>query len=265
MSTTRNNSTKKNRRPGNFAEQADPQPPRCEPLRHLGVGIDTARYQRRLAAGDTPQIAWGYCMTKLLRQVFGIWTSGTAFDPQHEAKESEKTETSGHKDQASMGQVVTEAPASLEPVSGEAGEPLSIHSAPKAPAQQASSESRRSIDYRAMRDRVTFDQVLGAIGQPVSDSSHHRGPCPLHEPESSSGRSFSVNLKRNLFRCFDSACRAQGNVLEFWMAYRQLPLYEAAEDLARTLRIELPTHEQPAPKTKKTKGKNPAGITPPSP
>ncbi|MEO8165227.1 MAG: CHC2 zinc finger domain-containing protein, partial [Betaproteobacteria bacterium] len=147
----------------------------------------------------------------------------------------------------------------------EAGEPLSIHSAPNAPAQQASSAARRSIDYQSLRTQVTFDQVLGAIGQPVSNSSQHRGPCPLHDRESAHGHSFSVNLKRNIFRCFDSGCRAQGNVLEFWMAYRQLPLYEAAEDLAQTLRLELPTNEQRAPTTHKTKGKKHAGITPPSP
>ena len=238
---------------------------KCASAENGGNPAVRALYLRRLAAGDTPQIAWGYCMTKLLRQVFGIWTTGTAFDPQHESKVQEKTETSGHKDQASEGQVVTEAPASMEPVSTEADEPSSVHSAQNAPTRQASSGSRRSIDYSALRDQVTFDQVLGAIGQPVSSASQHRGPCPLHEPESTNGRSFSVNLKRNIFRCFDSACRAQGNVLEFWMAYRQLPLYEAAEDLARTLRIDLPTNQRQAPKTKKTKVKKPAGITPPSP
>lgn len=106
--------------------------------------------------------------------------------------------------------------------------------------------------------------MLAATGHPVGSASQHRGPCPLHEPESTSGRSFSVNLKRNLFRCFDSACRAQGNVLEFWMAYRKLPLYEAAEDLARTLHIDLPTHQQQTPPTNKTKDRKLAGITPPS-
>ncbi len=221
-------------------------------------------YLRRLAAGDTPQVAWGYCMTKLLRQVFGVWTTGTPFDPEHESKKQKKTETSGHKEQSSVGKEVIEAPASLEPVSAEADQPSPAHSAPNAPTRQASSGSRRSIDYQAFRDQVTFDQVLAATGHPVGSASQHRGPCPLHEPESTSGRSFSVNLKRNIFRCFDSACRAQGNVLEFWMAYRKLPRYEAAEDLARTLHIDLPTNQQQTPPTNKTKDRKLAGITPPS-
>ena len=87
----------------------------------------------------------------------------------------------------------------------------------------------------------------------------------MHEPESTSGRSFSVNLKRNIFRCFDSACRAQGNVLEFWMAYRQLPLYEAAEDLARTLRIDLPTNQQQAPNNQQNKSQKNGGHHPAQP
>jgi hypothetical protein len=49
------------------------------------------------------------------------------------------------------------------------------------------------------------------------------------------------------------------------MAYRQLPLYEAAEDLARTIRIDLPTNKHNATNTKKRKAKTTAGITPPSP
>lgn len=236
---------------------------KCASAENGGNPAVRALYLRRLAAGDTPQVAWGYCMTKLLRQVFGVWTTGKPFDPHHETKAKEKTETSGHKEQMSESKVVTEAPASMEPVSAEADQRVPAHSASNGSPRQPLS-SGRSIDYQALRDQVTFDQVLAAIDQSPSSGSQHRGPCPLHEPESTSGRCFSVNLKRNIFRCFDSACLAQGNVLDFWMAYRKLPLHEAAEDLARTLQIDLPCNETPAPKTKKTKVQNKAGITPPS-
>lgn len=43
-------------------------------------------YLRRLEKGDCPQVACGYCMTKLLRQVYGVWKTNTQFDPQHDAK-----------------------------------------------------------------------------------------------------------------------------------------------------------------------------------
>ena len=252
-----------------------------------------AVYHRRLAAGDIPQVAWGYCMAKLLRQVFGVWTTDTEFDAQHESKspaqpenaDKKKTETSGHKDDSSTPEnrdrkVVTEVPASVEPVccdaervhrkvepvSAKPHQPAKSHSGQPAEPNQApsvASVSQRLIDYKTLRNQVTFDQVLNAIGQPVGSGSQHRGPCPLHDPDSTSGRSFSVNLKRNIFRCFDNSCRTQGNVLAFWMAYRKLPLHAAAEDLAKTLRIDLPTIPQQPPESRKKKTKKTAGITPP--
>ena len=203
-------------------------------------------YLRRLAAGDTPQVAWGYCMTKLLRQVYGIWTSGTEFDPQYEAKK--KARAAGPKEQCSMEKEVTAAPASLEPVepttrSAEAASPRSDHADRHAESGQVCDHTApdRRIDYRAVRERVTFAQVLthlklaGRLSGP-----QHRGPCPLHQPTSAKhARSFSVNLKRNVFRCFDSSCGRRGNVLDFWAAYHHLDLYQAARHLTATLGVEL--------------------------
>jgi transposase len=235
---------------------------KCASAENGGNPAVRALYLRRLAAGDTPQIAWGYCMTKLLRQVFGVWSSGQPFDPQREVKRQEtKTEASGLKDESSDGKEVTKAPASLEPVSA-ALDAESFNAADcHAPQDQEQAGIRRPpIDYAALREQASFARVLDHLGQPVS-GPEHRGPCPLHEPNAKQGRSFSVNLKRNVFRCFESCCRAQGNVLDFWSAYRQLPLYEAAIDLARTLRIDLPHLEPPttkhSTKTKKTGGHHP--------
>ena len=66
---------------------------KCASAANGGNPAVRALYARRLAAGDSPQVAWGYCMTKLLRQVFGIWTSGQPFDPQHESKSTSETQT----------------------------------------------------------------------------------------------------------------------------------------------------------------------------
>ncbi len=49
-----------------------------------------------------------------------------------------------------------------------------------------------------------------------------------------------MNLKRQVFRCFDPACGIQGNVLDLWKAYKKLDLYEAAADLAKTFGVPLP-------------------------
>ena len=229
---------------------------KCASAENGGNPAVRALYLRRLAAGDTPQIAWGYCMTKLLRQVFGVWSSGQPFNPQHQPQRQEiKTEASGLKDESSDGKEVTKAPACLEPVSAASHD---CH------APGISEQVRRgSMDYTALREQVSFARVLEHLGQHVN-GSQHRGPCPLHEPQAKRGHSFSVNLKRNAFRCFDSSCRAQGNVLDFWSAYRHLPLYEAAIDLAQTLRIQLPTQQHPSSNALHNQHKDNRGHHPPS-
>ena len=126
-------------------------------------------YVRRLAAGDTPQVAWGYCMTKLLRQIFGVWSSGTEFDPEHETKK--KTGAAGHKEPCSIEKQVTAAPASVEPVeqAAESAEAPSLrcsHSDRRAEAEQSTCHrpADQRIDFRALREQVTFEQVLTHLG-----------------------------------------------------------------------------------------------------
>ena len=113
-------------------------------------------------------------MTKLLRQVYGVWTSNTPFDPQHEVKKraaadvktpapespSEKAETSGpkletHKESACK--EVTEVSASLEPVASEpaASAPSEAHVAEEA--------GRQPIDFRVLLNLVPLQQVLQRI------------------------------------------------------------------------------------------------------
>lgn len=238
---------------------------KCASGKNGGNPAVCALYARRLAAGDTPQVAWGYCMNKLLRQVFGVWTTGQAFNPQHEGKNQQKQETSGLKDESGAleeptGKEVTEAPASLEPVSPKAVEPPS-HSAPT----NAPTQARRPIDYRALRQQISLQQVLERVSPVPIHNAQHRGPCPLHEPNATNGRNFSANLKRHVFRCFDSECQAKGNVLDFWKAYRRMDVYEAAEDLAKTFQIEIPYLDDNTPQSMNRKGEKTGGHHPPSP
>lgn len=65
-----------------------------------------------------------------------------------------------------------------------------------------------------------------------------RGPCSLHGQQPDRRRCFSVHLTKQIFRCFHQDCAAQGNVLDLWAAARQLPLYEAALDLANTFHLD---------------------------
>jgi transposase InsO family protein len=90
------------------------------------------------------------------------------------------------------------------------------------------------IDFAALRHRIGFEPVLEQLGFDralVGSGPQRRGPCPLHDTPDSTSRSFSVNLRKNLFCCFDPKCSARGNVLDFWMRLRSLPIADAARDL----------------------------------
>ena len=45
-----------------------------------------------------------------------------------------------------------------------------------------------------------------------------KGPCPLHAHNDNSKRdfTFSVNLDQNVFRCFQSSCAREGDVIDLW-------------------------------------------------
>ena len=243
---------------------------KCASAANGGNPAVRALYARRLAAGDSPQVAWGYCMTKLLRQVFGVWTSNTQFDPQFEARKrpalnsqpaapapsDAKAETPGprletHKESAC--DEVTEISASLEPVAAKA-EPE---------ARAAQPVVRQPIDFRLLCEQVPLQQVLERIGRVPVQGVQHRGPCPIHEPHSKSGRKFSANLKRQVFRCFEPACAVQGNVLDLWQAYKKIDLHAAAEDLAKTFGVPIPYLPSASQNTTENKGKKSRGHHPP--
>lgn len=97
------------------------------------------------------------------------------------------------------------------------------------------------IDFRLLRSLVTIRQVLALVAwEPVGRArgSQLRGPCPVHRSGDGS-RVFSVNLEKNIYRCFK--CGSQGNQLDLHVALTRLPVREAALDLCRRLAIEPPT------------------------
>ena len=97
-----------------------------------------------------------------------------------------------------------------------------------------------SINYRQLREAVRIEELLRWMSWEAASQvgDQLRGPCPLcnatsvdtpSPPASSDSRSFSVNTRRNIYRCF--RCHSGGNVLDLWSAYRKLPLYAAAQEL----------------------------------
>jgi DNA primase len=72
------------------------------------------------------------------------------------------------------------------------------------------------IDFKKLREDLDFAAVLSHFGVSLKANAagQHHGRCPLpNHPKESTSLSFSVNLKKKVFRCF--SCGAGGNCLDF--------------------------------------------------
>jgi transposase len=218
-----------------------------------------ALYRRLRAKGTRGDVAIGHCMRKLLHLVFAVWKTDRPFDAGHYAWEpagqpapttaapeplgGDADENAvGHKRDEPAGKVVTTATPTIEPVSSD------VNSA--APSIRV---ARPRVDYAFLREQITLEQVLahlGLLSQLRGGGQQRRGPCPLHSHAGATDRTFSVNLSKNLFRCFHAECGVQGNALDLWGAVHRLPLYEAALHLAQTFGLARNREEEPVPRTR---------------
>lgn len=151
------------------------------------------------------------------------WCVATCGTP---AASPETTTAAGHKREFPQGKVVTAANGNVvrreQPV-------------------KKKTTSRGSIDYAYLREQIDLEQVLqhlGYLDRLRGSSAQRTGPCPFHQPKSKGSRSFSVNLKKKVFRCCDPTCQVQGNALDLWALVHDLPLYEAARHLADTFHLQ---------------------------
>lgn len=97
-----------------------------------------------------------------------------------------------------------------------------------------------AVDFRAVRAMVSMAEVLRLLGYPLPqiEADRLRGPCPVHHSASSTSRTFSVHLKRNLFHCF--RCSSAGNHLDLYAAVTRQRLYQAAITLCEKLDRPIP-------------------------
>jgi transposase len=151
-----------------------------------------------------------------------------------------KKKAGGHKRDVPAAKVVTPATASVE------------SSAPlvNPPARPGCAADRPGplLDFAYLRSQITIEAVLSYLGILAGlrgSEQQRRGVCPLHGRPEDRNHTFSVHLGKNIFRCFDSGCGAQGNVLDLWAAMKQLPLYEAAQELATTFKLKRNREEEP--------------------
>jgi transposase len=212
-----------------------------------------ALYRRLRAKGKRSDVALGHCMRKLAHLVFAVWKTNKPFDPHHYPWEPDKAsgdsnaaiapgsaneKAVGHKrEQVPTEKVVTTAPSKVSSPAP------AVNGASAGPAEAAPASStapaRPRIDFAFLRSQITLEQVLRQLGlfeDLKGRAPQLRGCCPLHEGDRRR-RTWSVHLAKNAFHCFHEDCQAQGNALDFWAAYRRLPIYEAALDLAATFRL----------------------------
>jgi transposase len=117
---------------------------------------------------------------------------------------------------------------------------------------QTGSEVQRSgrIDFADLRAQISMTDVLrhlGWLSRLRGNGAQRRGSCPVHQQATDTGRTFSVNVVNQVFRCVDSKCQAHGNPLDLWAAVHHLPLYDAALHLAKTFHLKLKYIDPPNP------------------
>jgi transposase len=205
---------------------------------------------RRVAAKhpDQKAIAIGHAMRKLLCLVFALWKTGKPFDPKHHAWEGPGSDGSAATASAAQG---SEQAAGHKPGSVPAEEVVTAACADKL-AQPAPLGEGTYVDFAHIKAQLPMERLLGHLGlaeRLQGSTPQRRCACPLHHGHRRS-RTFSVNLKDNVFTCFDARCGKQGDVIDLWAAFHQLELRPAAIDLIRTFGLEA----APAARTEKRNG-----------
>jgi len=200
-----------------------------------------ALYARKRGEGKRGDVALGHCMRKLLHQVFHVWKTGRPYQPQVQTLDAAaENRPAPPAAKTAAGPKVVDATNRPE-VTAASGN-----------VNDRSACAKGHIDYAHLRSQITFREVLSHLRLLTSlkgSSIQMRGPCPLHGARSQHSRTLSVNLEKNIFRCFAPDCQAHGNVLDFWAQWRKLPLHEAAHDLARVFHLQLTQNreEEPVP------------------
>jgi transposase len=236
--------------------------PACKPL-----------YQRlRARHPDHPSIAIGHVMRKLLHLALAVWKTGKPFDSEHypwdraahlpgsvapatansSAEPPGNTQTAGHNNPVMPERSVVTAACVPSSVTQAAAD----RNAPASARDTAMSQSNTApwIDFEHIKAQLPLTRVLehlrlldGLPGQGLQ----RKGPCPIHGQNAGDhkrGLTFSVNLDKNVFQCFQPSCAKKGDVIDLWAALHGLTLRQAAIELVQEFNLD------PAPRTEKRHG-----------
>jgi transposase len=236
-------------------------------------------YQRvRAKHPDQPSIAIGHVMRKLLHLALAVWKTGKPFDPEHypwarpahlsgapapastsppaEAATTTPTQAAGHNNPEIEPErsVVTAACAALSVTEPAADRNVATMPACVVDTGMSQPTAAPWIDFEHVKAQLPLARVLEHLQLMEGlrgTASQRKGPCPLHGPRSEGqkrGQTFSVNLDKNVFHCFQPACAKKGDVIDLWAALKGVPLRQAALELVHTFNLE------PAPGAEKRHG-----------
>lgn len=94
------------------------------------------------------------------------------------------------------------------------------------------------VDFKQLKEAIDMQMVLDHYGvdglKKVGDEL--RGPCPIHQGSKKS-KNFTVNIRKNAFKCFSSDCGARGNVLDFVAAMERCSVRDGALKLKQWFAI----------------------------
>src|SRR5262245_18197880 len=198
-----------------------------------------ALYRRVVAKHpEHKAIAIGHAMRKLLHLAFAVWKTGKPFDPEHHPWEGPGGEAGGAVS-AGKPEAGQEQAAGHKPGSEPAQEVVTAACADKVAGQAPVGEGAY-VDFAHVKRQLSMGRVLahlGLLARLKGGGDRRRCACPIHRADGR-GRTFSVNLKEDVFLCFDARCGKQGDVIDLWAALHQLDLRGAALDLVRTFGLE---------------------------
>jgi CHC2 zinc finger/Protein of unknown function (DUF1653) len=94
------------------------------------------------------------------------------------------------------------------------------------------------VDFKVIKKAVDMQMVLDRYGIKglTKSGDELRGPCPIHKGSQRS-KDFTVNVRKNAFKCFHSGCEARGNVLDFVAAMENCSVRDAALKLQDWFKI----------------------------
>lgn len=94
------------------------------------------------------------------------------------------------------------------------------------------------VDFKNVKEAVNMQMVLDHYGVKglIKSGDELRGPCPIHKGSKKS-KNFTVNTRKNAFKCFSSDCGARGNVLDLVAAMEQCSVRDAALKLKQWFAI----------------------------